>query len=134
MYKENRETLPQIQSPNGKNCIVKILCWKISCVNHIIPSNSRNSRYLCILQHLEGTVVTWDMPALGCEHPLRKDTYTSREIFAFLTLPNKKYSWTHWSTKISSWGYWADTTELKAPQMLQTLFFTECKDTFNLHL
>lgn len=26
MYKENRETLPQIQSPNGKTCIVKILC------------------------------------------------------------------------------------------------------------
>lgn len=55
------------------------------------------------------------MPALECEHTLRKDTYTLRETSAFLMLPNKKVLLDTLIYKIIL------SPELKALQMLQTL-------------
>lgn len=55
------------------------------------------------------------MPALECEHPLRKDTYALWETSACLRLPNRKVLLDTLIHKIIL------SPELKAPQMLQTL-------------
>lgn len=57
------------------------------------------------------------MPTLGCEHLLRKDTYTLRETDVFLTLHCQTKSTvehTDPQNHPQPWGFWADRTELKA--------------------